>query len=629
MPDTMIAGEEQYGPGAFCNYNQSKYHYGVLWQHSRCLAMKYYNRITWKSIGFLLLFQFLAPYTYGQREKNNIYLFDCTGSMKTKGLWEPAKSALDATISTQAGIPNSQFCVIPFGDSPYQSIVFSSEQYIDNMDVIDKAFDKYISQAKFTRISDVLKAGFNNIDHNKENKIYLLTDGMPNGGDTPQTVANVITEWCTNHRNCRLFYVALTNGVINPVIQQAIDACPDAFIVQCEGKVIPQIADISSEIYTNIEELGIPREVSFSIPGKYNLNVESSDSLFNINISGNSANDGKVLISLSPKDGFGVEHLHQILQGGDYSFPIKLQCTDKRFFIANPIVTVNVSDRVQSKLTIAHGFEEIQAKGSKWHDSFLWSDAAPDEKICWDLSPIFKNELQNSGISLGLQAGNKQQTDFQAWYNGQPIDNDCIIKLVPNQSALLEIQFNHNAATGKRYFTLVPIEIDGLNIINAQPAETYKGTSLRTEYNVGWNPLKTFLFWLAIALFAIVIIWIFILKRIFFPTIKMGKVIITGPGTYYASKKIKGARKVILTSRHKSQNIFSRIFTGEIRFIKSEFFLSDLSINPAGGKKKVKLRSESHPNEGWDIYPSSIFGQYDTGSIINRDTKDKSDIEFS
>lgn len=583
-----------------------------------------------KYIGLLIAILTGVPFSYGQREKNNIYLFDCTGSMKSNRLWEPAKTALDATISTQTSVTGSQFCVIPFGDTPYRYISFGSNQYADEKSVIDDALDKHISEAKYTRISGVLKAGFSKIDPNRENRIYLLTDGMPNGGDSPQKVADVISQWCANHRNCRLFYVALTNGVINPVIRKAIDDCRDAFVVQCEDKVIPQIADISAcDLYTSLEELGNARELIFSMPGKYGIRAEAADSLFEVRIQNNSADGGRILLSLSPRQKLDIASLHQKLQGREYTFPVSLQCTDKRYFIANPVVMIHVSDEIPAGVTIAQGVDELKTEGAEWYGPFLWSDAAPDSKVMWDLTPVFRNELQNSVLDLTFRAAEGQNADFQAWYNGRSLSNGGTIKVEPGKPALIEVQFNHDASAGKRYFSLTPSRAEGLDNINGQPADDYEGTSLRTTYSVRWNPLKTFLFWLGIALLCALVIWFVILRRIFFPAITMGKIIITGPGTYYATKRIKGARKVILTSGRRSQNIFSRIFTGEIRFIRADHFAPPLTIAAAGGKKKVKLHQENKSGSAWEIYPASIFGQYEKGTATNRKTGDKSDIEFS
>lgn len=130
-----------------------------------------------------------------QREKNYIYLFDCTWSMKKNGLWDPAQSALDSNIALRASIPGSHFTVIPFGDNPYDVFSFDNGNYAANKQDIGNAFDKYINQAKFTNISDVLKSGFQNVDSKKDNEIYLFTDGMPNNTDSPSRVAQTTGTW--------------------------------------------------------------------------------------------------------------------------------------------------------------------------------------------------------------------------------------------------------------------------------------------------------------------------------------------------------------------------------------------------------------------------------------------------
>ena len=564
-----------------------------------------------------------------QREKNYIYLFDCTWSMKKNGLWDPSQSALDSNIALRASLPGSHFTVIPFGDNPYDVFSFDNGNYAANKQDIGNAFDKYINQAKFTNISDVLKSGFQKVDSKKDNEIYLFTDGMPNNTDSPSRVAQTIRNWCASHRNSKLYYVALTKGVINPVIKQAIDECSDASIVQCENGVIPIITTVSNDIYTNLEELDSGIETSFSIPGSHSISASTTDSNFDASVAGNKTSNGKFTLRICSRENLTTDQLHQLLQGEEYEFPVTVNCLDKRFTIVNPIINVHVSDEVPSKLTLAGGVDEIQTDGVKWYDSFLWSDAAPDKKVVWDLAPVFKNELHNSRLELRFSIPERETNDFQVWYNGHAISNGQTISICPNQPALLEVQFNHDAQTGKRYFSLIPSRIDNLNFINDQPTEEYQGTSLRTDYNVGWNPLKTFLLWLGIILLVALILWFAILRRIFFPPIKLSKITITGPGSYYSSKKIRGARKAILTSKRKSQNIFSRIFTGEIKYIIAEHLSPELSIVPAGGKRKVKLRYESRQINPWEIYPSSIFGQYEKGTMTNKVTNDKSDIEFS
>lgn len=577
----------------------------------------------------LIALFFVLPAS-AQRENNFIYIFDCTGSMQSKHLWGPAKAALNKTIETQASIPGSQFSVIPFGDNPYKTVSFSNSDFKTNLSNLDNDFNKFIKEAKYTNISSALTSAFSRIDPNKENKIYLLTDGTPNGGDSSEKVAQTIAAFCGKHKNTRLFYVALTNGVINPTIRNAIDECKDAFIVQCENNVIPQIADISSDVYTNLEELSMPKSVSFSLPGEYNVKVISSDDLFNISVDGNKASNGKILIHLSPKGNRSTSQLHQMMQGSDYIFPIRIECTDKSYYIANPQVNIHVADKIPASLIFGNSEHEVAADAVNWYDSFLWWNAAEDKAAVWDLAPEFKNQLASSSLALKFNPADNQPFDFKAWYNDKPLSNGDIIHIIPNQPAIIKIQFNHDAEEGKRYFTLTPATVTDLNLINNQPSDDYSGTSLRTKYNVGWNPLKTILFWLVISILAAIILWFVILRRIIFPAIKLPKVEFIGPDSFYLSKRIKGARKIVLTSKKQSQNIISRLFTGEIRYVKGEIFTAEICILPVGSKKKVKLTSASQSmDNGWDFSPASIFSQYDKGEMINRATSKKTKLEFS
>lgn len=546
--------------------------------------------------------------------------------MKRARLWDPAKEALDATISMQQLIPGSEFFVIPFGDAPYEVFAFDTSGYGANKTKIDRAFEDYVNKAKYTHITDVLQAGFAKADPNKENNIYLLTDGEPNGGDSAEKVAETIRKWCASHRNSRLFYVALTNGVINPTIRAAIDACPDAFIVQCEGGVIPIIAHISQDVYTNIEELGTARELAFSLPGEHKLTVTSDDSL--ITVSAVRAADGRIVLSFAAKNGLSTEELHQALQGLDHEFGATVQFSDPRFIIANPDITVHVADEVPTSVELCGGREETRADGVHWYDSFLWSEAADDTRIVWNLAPAFKNQLAHSSLSFKLVDADDTD-DFEAWYNGQPLTAGEAFTVKPGEEAVLEMAFDHKAATGKRYFTIMPAGVNSVDMINGAPAADFTGTTLRTSYSVDWNPLKTILFWTGIVLLAALVLWLVVLKRIFFPVIAMSKVELTGPGSYYCSKKIKGKRRVVLTNKRKSQNVLSRIFTGKIEYVRADHFVPEITIEAATGKKKVKVRSTSTGANGWDIYPSATFLQYEKGTATNRTTKEKFEFEFS
>lgn len=550
--------------------------------------------------------------------------------MRNYGLWEPAKQALDGTITTESALESSQFTIIPFGDDPYETITFNSGGYKSKKADIDKAFEKYIAKSKYTHITDVLNAGFAQADPNKENKIYLFTDGMPNQGDTPEKVAEAIGRWCANHRNTRLFYVALKQDAVNAVIKNAIDQCEDAFVVHPEGGIIPQFTDISSHVYTSTGDLDKELAISFSLPGEYPVEVINDDQLFDIKAADGRARDGKIALKVSARPGVDLDQFHAMMQGGEYTFGAVVRCTDPRFYIANPNLRVHVADGVVTRFTLAKGYEQLKSDGVKWYDKFLWSDAAPDQRVGWDLTPEFEHSLPTSAIGYRVKPGNDQPQDFRVWFNDTEIAPGETFIIREGDPAFLEVFFEHEALTGKRYIVLEPVGVNDIDFVNDKPLSEYEGTVIATSYKVGWNPLATILFWLGILLLALLILWLAILKRFFFPTIKVSRIEMTGPGSYYQSKKLKGARKVVLTSRRRSQGFLSRLMTGEIRYVRADHFSPEIEIVPSGAKKKVKLHVISKGSDsGWDIIPSSIFAPYEKGSLINRLTKDKTEVEFT
>jgi len=590
---------------------------------------------TYKTVIFLLTVILLSPASaQAQLEKNNIYLFDCTGSMKSAGLWERAQQALDATITTQTSIPGSQFTIIPFGDNPYESIRFDCDSYVKNKPAIATAFDKWINEARYTHISDVLRAGFDKCDPNRENRIYLLTDGKPNGGDTPEKVAALISDWCAGHCNARLFYVALKEDVVPGEVFSAIDVCKDAYVVQCKDNVIPQIGDISSEILTNIEELATVHNLSLSLPGTYGLTATCSDSLFTAEIVNGKASGGKIPVKISARGNASPEALHQRLAAGSqgthtpYTFTFTVSCDDGKYFIANPEVTVSMADHIQSRLTLGDGNDELDMGSASWHASFLWSEATQPGEVTIDLAPQFFNVTDPATcLTFKLVTTDGSAPDFTVYFNGELTASGSAFAITPGRPAVLRIVFNTDATEGKRYFTLQGIDCIGLDIVNNCPGEEFDTMSLRARYSADCNPLKTALLWILAILALALLVWIFVLRPIFYPGIRVNSIELTGPDGYYMKKRLRGASRAILTSRKRSQNIFSRLFTGRTVYIKAPHFTPELEIKPA--KKRIRVRPLNSGSQAWDITPVATLSQYDKATVKHRSRPDTFNIEVS
>lgn len=592
------------------------------------------HNLKYRLLTLLLIAVSAVPTILAQRERKNIYLFDCTNSMVKEGLWQPALDALDATIATQSKIKDAEFQIIPFGSGNFKNFTFSAGEYQKHYKEIHNEFDKAMKESGYTNISPVLRQAFDNCNPAKDNRIYLLTDGQPNGTDSSQKVAALISSWCGTAKNVKLFYVMLNNKAVDSIIEKALDNCPDAYIMKCSGNIIPQIEDVSSTtIHANINELDEIHDLRFSSPATYKASVECNDPYFKVELADGSVGNLKARLKISSRGNLPVDSLHDLLSkhiepGGDYVFQIKVQITEPGSVIVNPDVTVYMTDYIQCKLTIADGErEELKGDKAQWYDSFLWSKAAEPGETSFDLKPLFTNERPDSELKMSVQPGEGQIADYTVYFNGNEIGKDGKFTIKPGQDAVLKIVFNSDAKTGKRYFKLVSEDSDELDIINSIPADEFESLSLRSEYEVNWNPLKIWFFWIGVALLAALILWFAALRRIFYPVIKAKKMILTGPASYYLTKKIKGIRKIEMVSRKKPQNAFSRIFTGQILQIVAPHFASAIEATP-GTKKKVRFRSISKGGDAWDFVPTSTLAPYESTAVTNRTSKEKFTIEI-
>lgn len=561
---------------------------------------------------------------------NNIYLFDCTHSMVDQGLWQAAKLALDTTVVSQSQLPGSKFSVVMFGDEPYETFSFSGQGYAGRKKSIDDAQEKYLKLARNTNICDALRQGFSLTEPAMKNKIYLLTDGIPNKGGGPEDVARLIREWCPSHRNTLLFYVALADGALNPVIKAAVDECGDAFIVDVSDGVIGQIADISSEIHANVEELDRTYSVRFSIPGKYAVEAVCDDPVFKVEVPGGFASGCSVPLKISSRDGLSVAELHQTLalfEDDLYCFPVEIRSVSPSVRIANPEVMVFMTDYIQGRLEVFGGSgNAFFTDGCTWYDSFLWCEESLPGQVTLDLEPAFENVAPGAGrMLMAVEPLSGQPRDFKVFFNGNEIPAGRAFAVEQDKEAVLTVMFDRDALEGERNFTIRCQAEGQVEIVNGVAAPDFTEISLRSSYKVVMNPLlKALLIALAV-LVVLMLLWLLLLRRTFFPGIKANRIELTGPGTYYVSKRIKGARKVVLTRMRKKGNALSNIFLGKVIYVRADHFMPALEIRPATGKK-IRVQNIGKGMDAWDITPSSTLAPYENAVIMRRGGSEKMGI---
>ena len=546
----------------------------------------------------------------------------------TAPLWGPAQEALKRTISRQAQQPNTNFTIVAFKDkSPIPKadiLTFEGKEYnVSKQLEIDSLFDREIKgEPHYTNIESALRKGFSVCNPAMENRIYLLTDGKHNCPDA-EAPEKCINAWCANHpKGSRLFYVMMSEeAAADKEVLTCVEACDDGYVVICRDGVIPQIVDIGSHVVASTYDLNSDYAINFSEPIGLPVNLVCDDPAFEVKLVGGGAADGKIRMQFVPKGNFSLqqlnERLSQLQAGENYEFELDVNSADKDYIIANPKVSVTMKNLPPRKLQIFGGetkgltFPEV-----RWHDQFLWNNASPDQPVEVDFSPVFESLDDASVVIFSFQEIKDNPVDYVLTYNDRQLRSGENITLCQHDAqSKLTIHFNHDAKEGDRAFTLIPVEIDNIDIINDMSAEVFPALAVNLSYDVYWNPLKTACFWLVVILIAALLIWLLMVKPAKYPKMDVASLQIVGTGGVYINKKIRGCRQVVLTNRKRSQNAISRLFSGKVMYITNAGFTSDIRI-----ERSAKRTVRFYVYTPWGIAPTTTLRKNGSAKLKNMST---------
>lgn len=537
----------------------------------------------------LILFICCCISIHAQRERNYVFLFDCTQSMKNpqSDIWEPTKQYLKNEIGR---LPEkASVHVLPFQHVVYPAIQFQRSDF--DWGKIEKDFETYIQNKTNTNICDAWDAGVNMVDENKDNYIVVLTDGNDNVKKMP-ALCQRIRKWCSSHKNTYVFYVLLKSSAKNKELEEAIRSCQDMYLIDASDKGIPVFGRFDKGMfYVNTLDFR-PRLMSFSQSGEYEATVECDDPFFDVNLRGGCIKDGRAVFEVTPK--FSVAELNSKLPADTYVFTVKVKSPDVT--ITNPEMQINVINKPERVLMLPEG--EIDFGEAGCYDAFLWCKEKRPDTLTVSMGAEFNKAAQESRseIRYRVVADELQPGDFQVLQGGELREDGVITLSARDLENEISIVLSDKLDDGKYYFSILPIVEETRNIdrINDLSVEEHS-LGFRAELDRNYNPLAFALFWIGLTLLAALILWLAVFKPMMYPKFKVGGVQVVSP--YYSMRKINRCRKVVFTSRSQSQPLLNRIFTGKVVYEINSEWIDEFALVP--NKRGCKVLS----NQSYMVSP--------------------------
>ena len=238
-----------------------------------------------------------------------------------------------------------------------------------------------------------------------------------------------------------------------------------------------------------------------------------------------------------------------------------------------------------------------------YYDKFLWKKHVPDtlyRTIEFDFNQDAKKYMDKP-LRLGLfkktDSGKMlpvTENEMEVFVDGQKCPQN-IIEVQPGTDQLkVGIVFKPEAENKVHHWFFRAVDDGGLERINDMDPDTYQADNaslmdIEVDKNKVMNPLAMGTALTTLLLLAALLVWLFVMKAIFFPTFRVGKIQLSDPVPYNTLKRMRGYRKMILTNKQPKQGFFDKVFAGKILYEVNDLWTSDVVIEPKD-RNSVRLR---------------------------------------
>lgn len=272
-----------------------------------------------------------------------------------------------------------------------------------------------------------------------------------------------------------------------------------------------------------------------------------------------------------------------------------------------------------------------------YYKDFLWKKYIPDtlfREIAFDFNDDARNYMSEP-LQLGLfkKTGSGKmlpvmENEMEVFVDGDQCVNN-VISIAPGTDKIkVGIVFNPTAENKVHHWFFKPIDDGGLERINDMDADSFNNPEsslmeIEAEKNKIMNPLAEGLMLTGIFLLGAFLVWLLILKPIFFPTFRVGKIILSDPVPYMCQKRLRGSRKLILTKNTPSQSNINKLFTGKIIYDVNPMWTTDIVIEP---RDRSSVRVRTSKEYMTDARTMKVHNEY---TIQNMTTGTKTKVKIS
>lgn len=597
-----------------------------------------------KRIYLILLTAVLSIAGFAQnstKEERHTYLWDVTLSMygERKGYsnYDIYDDVVSKMLTNINAIQNEQteIVVVPF-----------QNKHLDvwRVKATDEGKREIISRIKRYKNDDVTGTNITEplqyaIEHifteDRIDILKLLTDGKPNMEE--DALYRLLERWCdmAEKKDVYGYYVMLTPDATSKRLKDLLEQqCRFEVVVSLDFDKIFQVNG-TRELAINIkDDYGKTKTLPFRIygnsqqlPAGYRIHFETDDNPY-VRISETGEIDADGNVTLHPLFLADQQTLHRqlpevslISMTMSNADNLPKECEYVRlvdhecgiYLINKPEKSIEISaeDMQPKKNTVYMG-------KTKEYNDFWFVRYTPDT-LTATLNYGFNEdaiELLQQPVRLGLfyrenNGGIERLLRLapqtaQVFVNDVPAKDNVIelrkdgMRNGEQRDAEIKMVFGKGAANRTYNLHLRPVpdagDIDRINgIETANYDENTKVMTLRAKKTHVLNPLAVALIWTGIVLLALLLLWLTVLKTMFFPVFRISHVNLTGPEPYMSMLYVRGARQVVLTDKAMKQNALNKLFTGKIVYETNPVWTTDITITPVD-KTSVRLTPAKKSN---------------------------------